>query len=178
VLRWRLGRPRFGSDGLQPERLHQPRDPLGVHGIALLPQPCGHATHAIEGRPGILFIQSAPQGQGLSPLASGAIVEARSQDPQQGPWPGQTDPRMGGLQQTALGIRRPVSVFFNQSTATLSGPFCWYNGAWTASYSCARRSRRDENIWGHARSSGFFHWAIGLGCTPSVLANSGTVVCP
>ena len=70
------------------------------------------------------------------------------------------------------------AFFFSQSHSTWSGPICWYTCAWHASWSCACCARRAENLSGLSFGRRCFPCAIGVGCTPYVLAHAWTVLRP
>jgi hypothetical protein len=77
MRRGRFTEPRCGRDGLSPQCLEQPRDPFGMHGVAVRSQPHGHPASPIEGRPGVLCSQPAHQRQIFSRLSCGSVVGTR-----------------------------------------------------------------------------------------------------
>ena len=67
----------FGRDRLQPHGPQEPRHPFGIHDVAWLPEPHGHAADTIKRRPRVRFIQQAHHLKVLGTLPLGSIVNTR-----------------------------------------------------------------------------------------------------
>jgi hypothetical protein len=80
--------------------------------MALGLEPGRHPTHAVTGRPGVLFIQPAHQLQVLPAHTSPLIVPTGPGPPHQLTRPSQAEPGMRRLEQAALGLSGPLQLFF------------------------------------------------------------------